>query len=66
MFHESSSARIYKGGSWDLRKSERRSEQQIIGFPDRRVRSRRRMDLVTEGSFTADKLRWVTKSDLDE
>lgn len=66
MIHESSLARNFKGGSWDLRKIERRCEQRSIEFPDRRVRSRRMMDKVTEGAFTTEKLQWVTKSDLDE
>jgi hypothetical protein len=66
MFQESPRVRNFKGGSWDLRKNERRTEQHSIGFPDRRVRGRRMVDKATEGSFASDKLLWVTKSELDE
>ncbi len=65
MLREQSSLRNFKGGSWDLRKDDRRKELLEIEFPDRRANSRRANE-KTANVFTVDALHWVTKSDLDE
>jgi hypothetical protein len=59
------SLRNFKGGSWDLRKTERRTQLQSIGFPDRRANDRR-FGSNAAVSSDADMLQWVTKSGLDE
>lgn len=38
-----SASRRFSGGSWDLRKDERRKAQEPIEFPDRRKNERRAM-----------------------
>ncbi|MEO7427245.1 MAG: hypothetical protein ABI036_18800 [Fibrobacteria bacterium] len=61
--------RNFKGGSWDLRKSDRRKWLQSIGFPDRRTNDRRCISVVApamEIRLAAEMLQWVTKSGLDE
>ena len=65
MLRNQMSLRNFKGGSWDLRKDDRRKESHRIGFPDRRANDRRN---ATEAEDTAgvDMLQWVTKSVLDE
>ncbi len=67
MFKEHSSLRNFKGGSWDLRKNDRRKAQSSIGFPDRRARERR--DVVSpadDRAMNVDSLTWLSKSALDE
>jgi hypothetical protein len=59
MLREQMSLRNFKGGSWDLRKDDRRKDQQPIPFADRRQGKRR-------GAEAGDGIQWVTKSDLDE
>ncbi|MDB5050244.1 MAG: hypothetical protein JWO30_3315 [Fibrobacteres bacterium] len=65
MLREQMSLRSFKGGSWDLRKDDRRKQEQTIGFPDRRANDRRN---ITQADDTAsvDMLQWVNKSSLDE
>lgn len=58
--------RNFKGGSWDLRKDERRKVQRGIAFPERRRNSRRNADKTEDNPIASDLLRWVSKSDLDE
>jgi hypothetical protein len=65
MLREQSSLRNFKGGSWDLRKDDRRKELREIGFPDRRANPRRANEKADD-VFTVESLQWVTKSDLDE
>lgn len=65
MFKEASSLRNFKGGSWDLRKDERRKSPQRIAFPERRLNNRRDADRMENQSITSDVLRWVSKSKLD-
>jgi hypothetical protein len=67
MFKEHSSLRNFKGGSWDLRKDDRRKAQSSIAFPDRRAVERR--DVVSQAddrAMNVDSLTWVSKSALDE
>lgn len=57
------SLRNFKGGSWDLRKEDRRRMQLEISFPDRR-RSNRRS--TSPGPVSEDgELTWVRPSALD-
>jgi hypothetical protein len=56
--------RNFKGGSWDLRKQERRASQAAIAFPDRRQVDRRAGTNYSE-SFDPD-LTWVRRPRLDE
>ena len=58
------SFRSFKGGSWDLRRSERRQSQQPISFPDRRVWDRRAPSPTLR--FLEPELTWMTKPGLDE
>ncbi|MDB5105793.1 MAG: hypothetical protein JWP91_3482 [Fibrobacteres bacterium] len=66
MLREQMSLRNFKGGSWDLRKVDRRKEQAAIGFPDRRANDRRANSLADDQATGAEMLHWVTKSALDE
>lgn len=66
MFREQSSLRNFKGGSWDLRKNDRRKAQSSIAFPDRRGFERRSLTLADDQNLNADSLTWVSKSPLDE
>ncbi|HKP97732.1 MAG TPA: hypothetical protein VJ385_18475 [Fibrobacteria bacterium] len=66
MMEEHMSLRNFKGGSWDLRKDERRKQAQNIGFPDRRRAIDRRKTAQAEDRAAGDILQWVTKSSLDE
>lgn len=59
------SSRDFKGGSWDLRKNDRRRCQETIGFPDRR-RNDRRATSQDGADDLADSLTWVSKSGLDD
>ena len=65
MLREQMSLRNFKGGSWDLRKDERRKESQVIGFPERRATDRRGNARADDAAGT-DMLQWVSKSALDE
>ena len=65
MQRDQMSIRNFKGGSWDLRKDERRKESQTIGFPERRAIERRGATRADD-SAGIDMLQWVTKSALDE
>ena len=56
------SFRSFHGGSWDLRKRERRQVQVLIPFPDRR-QGERREALANEDSHS--ELKWVSKPGLD-
>jgi hypothetical protein len=58
-------SRNYKGGSWDLRKQDRRRYQEAIAFPDRRQNDRRATS-QDEADTRTDSLTWVSKSALDE
>lgn len=58
------SNRNFKGGSWDLRKRERRERQTVIGFPDRRQIDRRMSGLPFETSEI--ELTWVSRPRQDE
>lgn len=65
MMNRQTDLRSFRGGAWDLRRIERRKEQQTIEFPDRRKNDRRLSD--KEQDFAAaGKLLWVDPSDLDE
>lgn len=67
MFKENSSLRNFKGGSWDLRKNERRVAQASIAFPDRRAVERRGLAASSEKrTMSTDSLTWLSKSPLDE
>jgi hypothetical protein len=67
MFKDHSSLRNFKGGSWDLRKDNRRKSQSSIPFPDRRSVERRDVVLQAgERAMLLDSLKWVSKSALDE
>lgn len=66
MFREQSSLRNFKGGSWDLRKNDRRKAQSSIAFPDRRAVERRGVTQADDRNLNADSLTWVSKSPLDE
>lgn len=57
-------SRNFKGGSWDLRKQDRRRYQEAIAFPDRR-QNNRRATAQDESDPLADSLTWVSKSSLD-
>jgi hypothetical protein len=57
------SLRNFKGGSWDLRKEDRRRIQLEISFPDRR-RNDRRSNAPAPASEDGD-LTWVSASLLD-
>lgn len=59
-----SATRNYKGGSWDLRKRERRETQTAIAFPDRRQAERRASTTFSES--TDAELTWVRRPRLDE
>jgi hypothetical protein len=56
--------RSFKGGSWDLRKQERRENQTAIGFPDRRQVDRRAGTNFSDS--TDPDLTWVRRPRLDE
>jgi hypothetical protein len=66
MLRENFSIRNFKGGSWDLRKNDRRKAQSIIAFPDRRANNRRTASKSDDRVPEMDSLEWVTKSVLDE
>ena len=67
MFREHSSLRNFKGGSWDLRKDDRRKAHSSIAFPDRRAGDRRGLvPQIDDLAMNVDSLRWVSKSVLDE
>lgn len=67
MLKEHSSSRNFKGGSWDLRKDNRRKSQSSITFPDRRSEDRRGVvSQADERAMFLDSLTWVSKSTLDE
>lgn len=58
--------RSFRGGSWDLRKVERRREQVTISFPDRR-RADRRAAAPNQPDFTAgESVLWIEPADGDE
>lgn len=58
------SSRNYKGGSWDLRKQERRHCQETIGFPNRRENDRRATS-QNRSQEMAESLTWVRPPGLD-
>jgi hypothetical protein len=66
MMNESWNIRSFKGGSWDLRKDERRKEEKSIAFPDRRKESRRTTLQEIDRSASVGLLNWVDRIDLDE
>jgi hypothetical protein len=66
MFRENTSSRNFKGGSWDLRKNDRRKAQSTIAFPDRRANNRRGVSQDDDQAPDMDSLQWVSKSALDE
>jgi len=59
------SLRGFQGGSWDLRKRERRQVQAYIPFPDRRRDERRATQALAEDDSHSD-LKWMNKPGLDE
>jgi len=59
------SSRSFQGGSWDLRKQERRQIQALIPFPDRRRNERREAKALAEEDSHPD-LMWMSKPGLDE
>jgi hypothetical protein len=56
--------RDFRGGNWDLRKTDRRKEQLTIEFPDRRKLDRRLAD--QDAGPADDGLLWVDASGLDD
>ena len=65
MTNQPSDIRKFRGGSWDLRKIERRRNQVAYEFPDRRKNDRRLADQGDD--FSAEgMLQWVDPSDRDE
>jgi hypothetical protein len=64
MFEEQMSLRNFKGGSWDLRKTDRRKQSMAIAFPERRTTDRRNASAAEDAP--QDILQWVSKSSLDE
>ncbi len=58
------STRNFKGGSWDMRKVDRRREQLTIAFPDRRMSDRRAS--AQEFRILDSELTWSAKPGLDE
>lgn len=65
MLREQTSPRSFKGGSWDLRRNDRRKAQEMIAFPDRRSQDRRLTD-KEDVSSDLESLQWVTSSKLDD
>lgn len=59
------SSRNFKGGSWDLRKQDRRRFQAAIAFPDRRQIDRRATS-QDEADAVSDSLTWVRTPGLDD
>lgn len=59
------SMRSFKGGSWDLRKDDRRRDQQTIGFPDRRQNNRRATS-EEEALEAGGDLTWVSNTTRDD
>lgn len=59
------STRSFQGGSWDLRKRERRQVQVLIPFPDRRRNERRTVQALAEDDSNSE-LKWMSKPGLDE
>ena len=59
------SSRSFQGGSWDLRKQERRQAQVLIQFPDRRRNERREAKALAEEDSHPD-LTWMSKPGLDD
>jgi hypothetical protein len=64
MLGDQMSLRNFKGGSWDLRKTDRRKASVAIPFPERRATDRRNASDIENAS--EDILQWVSKSSLDE
>jgi hypothetical protein len=65
MLNQSTDARKFRGGAWDLRRIDRRRDQVTIAFPDRRKHDRRMADQGED--FSGDgMLQWVDPSDRDE
>ena len=65
MTNPPSDIRNFRGGSWDLRKLDRRKHQLALEFPDRRKHDRRLADQGED--FSGDgQLQWVDPSDRDE
>lgn len=65
MMDRNTELRKFRGGSWDLRRIERRREQLIIGFPDRRKNERRLAD-QGDDLTSAGMLLWIDPSKVDE
>lgn len=58
------SMRNFKGGSWDLRRTERRQAQVEIPFPDRRLFDRR-TGMAEQRGFESE-VTWVSRPRSDE
>lgn len=65
MMNQQTDNRSFRGGSWDLRKLDRRKDQLTIEFPDRRKNDRRLADQAEE--FSGDGLlQWVDPTGRNE
>jgi len=58
MMNQKTDSRTFRGGSWDLRRIDRRKEQLTIEFPDRRKNDRRMADKPEDFSVGG-LLEWV-------
>lgn len=58
------SIRNFKGGSWDMRKEDRRRGQMDIAFPDRRLSDRRAS--AREFRLAESDLTWSRQPRMDE
>ena len=66
MLKEQSSLRNFKGGSWDLRRNDRRKAQEMISFPERRAEDRRLTAKADNLFSDLESLQWKSMSGLDE
>ncbi len=66
MFKDEASERNFKKGSWDLRRDERRLQEVVITFPDRRKLSRRLTIDQSSQPLIVENLDWIDKSELNE
>jgi hypothetical protein len=66
MNNQESIDREFKGGTWDLRKEERRLAQQVITFPERRKDERRLTRMHDHYAAQMEELNWISKTGLNE
>jgi hypothetical protein len=63
---EETSDRKFSNGKWDLRKDERRQNQAMIAFPDRRKDERRLTKMHDHYASRMDVLSWGNKPEFNE